>query len=81
MNGLGKGLAGIFGNLSSTGRKAALGGLVGSVALGVGASEIAKRRKKKLEEYDRGDVWPNQDEACARKEAKAFHNPKMFMGV
>jgi hypothetical protein len=28
--------------------------------------------------YDKGDVWPNQDEECGRIEYKGFHSPKQF---
>ena len=34
---------------------------------------------EKMKYFDKGDVWRNNDEVCAGKEAKAFHNPKQFM--
>jgi hypothetical protein len=33
---------------------------------------------RRLTSISKGDVWDNPDEAVARKESKAFHNPKEF---
>lgn len=60
-------------------RKSKVGAFVHDNITHPEAGANARALRRELEDTSSGDVWPNQDEACAQKELKCFHNPKAFL--
>jgi hypothetical protein len=62
-------------------KKGAQYGAVGALApASIGVSRALVGGPPPPQYYEGGDVWPNQDFECARIEAKAFRDPKTFVG-
>lgn len=63
--------------VAGAGAGAAKGAVQGAMAP---PEDIYRKRTDASSPYTMGDIWPNPDDSCARKERKAFTSPKRFDG-